>query len=214
MLSREFEICFLVDLCVSMEEWFQNFKKNTIPTLQKIKKNNMWMTIRAAFIGYRNTLNSNPYEIIDFTENLQMLQEKLLGMKTSGGKGCKNLNVVYHYAHTLNWTANNKLIIHIGDSPNHGLKYHEENYEDIYPLKKDYHSPLELHVKRIAQDAIDLTLIKLTDDTDITYDIIEQTYMKYSNSPYNFNFYNTIGRSHNFIYDIEYDIHKLFRRAS
>lgn len=213
MLSRSFEICFLVDLCVSMVSWLETFKKAAIPFIQKIKKQNMWMTIRVAFIGYRNTLHFSPYEIIEFTENLRMLQEKLLVIKASGAPGCKNLNDVYHYAEKLEWITENRLIIHIGDSPNHGLKYHEPDYPDIFPIKTDHHSPLELHVKRIAEDKIKLTVFRLNTNFDKTLYIIEEKYNRNCVLHDGFHIINMIGIEYRFNDDIECSIAKLFRSA-
>lgn len=214
MLSRTFEICFLVDLCVTMEKWIEKFKKITIPTIQNIKKRNMWMTIRVAFIGYRNVYHNWCYDIVDFTENLQMLQDKFLVLNASGGKGCKCLNTVYHHAYTLDWSCNNKLIIHIGDSPNHGVKYHEPGYPDIFPMKHDYHFPLEMHVRKMAEEGIYLCLFKLSNDTNNTFDIIESTYMKYCTYNDRFSVQDLLMYPDTFNDSIIYTITELFYRAS
>ena len=174
----------------------------------------MWINIRVAFIGYRNVYHSTPYEIVKFTEDLQTLQAKLLGIKASGGEGCKNLNDVYHHAYKLDWCSNNKLIIHVGDSPNHGIKYHEKNYPDIFPLKDDHHFPLELHVKRMARDGFYLYLFKLNNHTDKTFEIIQNTYMMNCIHDQRFAIRDLVINPGMFDELIKRSIHELFYRAS
>ncbi len=173
----------------------------------------MWMTIRVAFIGYRNEYHNWSYDVVDFTENLQMLQEKLLVLNASGGKGCKCLNTVYHHAYTLDWSSNNKLIIHIGDSPNHGLKYHELGYPDIFPSKHYSQFPLEMHIRKMAEEGMYLCIFKLTNDTDKTFDIIESSYMKHATHLDRFSINDLVMYPESFDNFIKHSITELFYRA-
>lgn len=197
MLNRDFDICFIVDLSKSMEKWFSSFENNFILPLEEFMKMNKYFKIRLGFVGYRKVINLQPYHLIDLTENLSDFKRQIRNITPSGGEGCKNLNDAYHYAHKMNWYLNNRIIIHLFDSPNHGLKYHDYEYPDMYPLL-NHHSPLELHIKRIASDGIVLVVYKLNASTEKTISIIEDVYLKNNSNRNKFHIIDMVSNPNQF----------------
>ena len=78
------------------------------------------------------------------------------------------------------WKSNARFITFIADAPCHGNKYH--NYPaDKYPNPLKNRRDIEELIKELAENNISLFCMKITQYTDIMFNIFSDIYKNYSN---------------------------------
>ena len=105
-------------------------------TLSKIIKNvineHPEMNVRVSFVGYRDISDAKRFEIIDFTNDIEKVQNFIGKLTaTGGGDACEDITGGFDKALKLNWKAESRYAIQICDYPCHGAKYHN-NCGDYY----------------------------------------------------------------------------------
>lgn len=172
------EICFIVDLGDNMAKWFKIFKKIAINEVQKIRDDlRGYVVIKAAFIGYRTNMEFQSIVNLELSSNLLLLQSKINSLKIYGPHQCKSMRDAYEFANELQWSNYaGGTIIHIGDSPPHGVKYHNQTIHDIYPSTNPPGIPIEWIIERMAFKGISLVIFQMHNCMDIVVDIIQKSF--------------------------------------
>lgn len=172
------EICFIVDLGDAMDKWLEIFKKVAIRQAQDFADNcRGYIKVKVAFIGYRTNIEQQPFVVFDFTSNLLQLGQKINMLRTHGAHQCKSMRDAYEYAINLDWqNYAGGTIIHIGDSPPHGIKYHDQAIYDIYPSAKPPGIPLEMLIERLAFRGVHIVVFQLHDSMDIVVKLMEKAF--------------------------------------
>jgi len=172
------EICFIVDLGENMDKWFKVFKKIAIRELEKIHDElRGYISVRAAFIGYRANIECQSMVDFEFSNNLMYLQSKINSLKTYGPHQCKSMRDAYEIANELEWSNYaGGTIIHIGTSPPHGVKYHDQTIHDMYPYKIPPKIPIECIIERMTFKGLNLVIFQMHPCMNIVVDIIEKSF--------------------------------------
>lgn len=175
-----FEVCFVVDLGDSMETWFKIFKKVAIREILKFQDScHGYIKVHAAFVGYRTNIEQQPFVVFEFTNNLLHLEQKINQIKCYGAHQCKSMRDAYEIANNLEWkNYAGGIMIHLGNSPPYGIKYHNQTIYDLYPSIKPPGIPLEYVVERLAFKGIDLVIFQFHECMNIVVNIIEKEYNK------------------------------------
>ena len=182
------DLLYLMDITGSMEAYVDNTKMELINIMNKIIDRFNGIDINLGFIGYKDLEehSNNDYINEDFTKNHAHIKTCIENV-TIGGGGDIAEDIAWAFEKSINknWTSNARFAILAGDAPCHGLKYHgHEDYDDFpdgIPNRKD----IEESIKEICVNNICLLCIKITERTDIMYDIFKDIY-KNNNKTSNF----------------------------
>uniref|UniRef100_A0AC34GJX0 VWFA domain-containing protein n=1 Tax=Panagrolaimus sp. ES5 TaxID=591445 RepID=A0AC34GJX0_9BILA len=134
-LSKNVEICFLVDATGSMQEHIDGVREsiNTIVDLLTLpmpaeKSRTVADEIRLSFVAYRDFGDRDQFKILNFTKSVNEFKEFCANLKaTGGGDACEDVFGGLDKALNLSWSddCGTKLIFHICDAPGHGKKYYD-----------------------------------------------------------------------------------------
>ena len=182
------DLLYLMDITGSMEAYVDNTKKELINIMNKIIERFNGIDINLGFIGYKDLQehSSNDFINEDFTKNHVHIKNSIENVTIGGGDDiAEDIAWAFEKAINKNWKSNARFAILAGDAPCHGLKYHgHEDYDDFpngIPNRKD----IEESIKEIADNNICLLCIKITERTDMMYDIFKDIY-KNKNKEANF----------------------------
>jgi len=132
------EICFVVDCTGSMSSWIREACNKVKDIMEAATKIDARAIPRVAFIGYRDYCgarrgNCSCYdcntrvEVFPFVEieAADKLKSHLSTVRAEGGgDGPESICDGLLAATRLEWMTSTRLIVHIGDAPCHGDKYH------------------------------------------------------------------------------------------
>lgn len=159
-----------------MQPWIDAAKDKIVDTLDSIRQPYPEHQISAAFIGYRDFHDEEQFIRINFTENLQQLQDSIMNVVAEGGDDiCEDVAGAYRFVNGLEWHADVRCVFHITDAPNHGLDYHEDHVDDDYPNGHPY-IDLKQEVRELAHKHIDLTVFSIKQTTELMYRIMRNIY--------------------------------------
>lgn len=176
MNSQSVQVCFVLDCTASMQPWIDAAKNKMVDTLERIREQYPDYSISAAFVGYRDFEDPEPFIRVQFTTNLQKVEDSIMDVMADGGDDiCEDVAGAYRFVNGLDWTANVRCMFHITDAPNHGLEYHDEYIEDEYPLGHPY-IDLKEETHDLAYKNIDLTVFSVNNTTDTMYKIMRNIY--------------------------------------
>ena len=80
-----------------------------------------------------------------------------------------------------NWKSNARFAILLADYPCHGNKYHSPDLEDVYPNGDPSRMDIEELIKNLAKKNISLFCMKITQHTDLLFQIFGNIYKGYPN---------------------------------
>jgi len=122
---KDVDVAFLLDCTGSMSSYIQE-AKNKITTLVDSITSKYENKVRLAFVGYRDHCDGmKRIETLQFTHSIAAFKNFVGGLVALGGGDAPEdvLGGLEAVAH-LGWLSSSKLIIHIGDSPPHGHRFH------------------------------------------------------------------------------------------
>jgi hypothetical protein len=169
MRTKTLQICFVLDCTESMVAWTDAAKDRLLDTIRMTRERYPEYVIQAAFIGYRDFHDEEQFIRIDFTSNLDHIQNVIMDVVADGGDDiCEDVAGAYRFVNGLSWDADVRCVFHITDAPNHGRRYHEPGVDDDYPGGHPYIS-LDDEVRELAHKGIELTVFSIKASTDIMY---------------------------------------------
>ena len=132
--------------------------------------------VRVAFVGFRDFGDGNSiFSVHDFTSDIKAIKDFISNQHASGGGDLpEDVVGAMHQVLQLSWYPDSfKLVTVIADAPTHGNRYHSESMSDDYPEGSPAGLVLEEIIKKYRTEKLDLTFYKLTDNTEVMYNVIE-----------------------------------------
>ena len=177
--NQELDIMFICDCTGSMDPWILAVKNEIKNIIAYIIENNPFVKIQMSFVGYRDIKDDKRFEIKDFTNNFEALEDFISQIKAEGGGDYpEDIAGALNQALKLSWRNNSaKYCLLIADAPCHGKKYREEDYEDDYPDGDPYGLTPEFLISDLAKKNINLYFIKINNDNDKMNEIFNNSYI-------------------------------------
>ena len=177
--NQELDMMFICDCTGSMDPWILAVKNEIKNIIAYIIENNPFVKIQMSFVGYRDIKDDKRFEIKDFTNNFEALEDFISQIKAEGGGDYpEDIAGALNQALKLSWRNNSaKYCLLIADAPCHGKKYREEDYEDDYPDGDPYGLTPEFLISDLAKKNINLYFIKINNDNDKMNEIFNNSYI-------------------------------------
>ena len=135
--SKNFDVLYLIDATGSMSSYITAAKEETKNIASQLKNIYPDMKFKYGYIFYRDPIDSKSdiHEIIDLTDDINSLSEKIGKIEAMGGGDLPEDWVgAYKLANEkINWRNGNKVIIHLTDAGAHGKLF---TPNDNYPEEK------------------------------------------------------------------------------
>ena len=124
--NKNVDVVFLLDCTGSMAGYINEVKnqiKQIVKQISEMYENN----VRVAFVGYRDHCDGPMrIETFHFTEDTDMFLAFLSGVSAvGGGDAPEDVLGGLEAAVNLAWSSASKVIFHVGDSPQHGPRFHD-----------------------------------------------------------------------------------------
>ena len=132
--SKNFDVLYLIDATGSMASYITAAKEETKNIANQLKNIYPDMKFKYGYVFYRDPIDSlgDIHEIIDLTDDINSLSEKIGKIEAKGG-GDEPEDWVGAYKlanEKINWRNGNKVIIHLTDAGAHGKLF---TLGDNYP---------------------------------------------------------------------------------
>ena len=176
------DLLFIIDSTNSTNPYLENIKKNFNKMIKDIYNNCPTATIYIGFIGYTdfNELDlGEQYIDIELTKEKEEINQKIKDLEPhGGGDEAEDLAGALELALNKKWKGFSRFAILATDAPCHGIEFHspelEDNYQDGDPNGRD----IKLFVKNFAENNISLFCVRLTDTTEMMFNIFEKKYQE------------------------------------
>ena len=124
--NKNVDVAFLLDCTGSMAGYIieaKNQIKKIVEQILEVYENN----VRVAFVGYRDHCDGpKRIETFQFSEDTDMFVSFLGNIRaTGGGDAPEDVLGGLEAAVNLAWSSASKVIFHVGDSPQHGPRFHD-----------------------------------------------------------------------------------------
>lgn len=133
--AESVDVCFLMDCTNSMRKYIDDVKNYIFETIEVLKSRFPHLNLRLAFVGYRdlNLPIGEQFSILDFTDEQQFHAFVSMVQCAYGGDFCEDVLGGLQKTIDLNWKQPVRILIHTGDAPSHGNRYH------AFTEKADYY---------------------------------------------------------------------------
>ena len=125
--AQSVDACFLMDCTNSMRKFVDEVKERIFETVRLLKVRFPNLKIRLAFVGYRdlNLPKDRQYSVLDFTDEEEFHEFVSLVQCEYGGDYCEDVLGGLQQITKLKWKQPVRIMIHVGDAPSHGQRYHD-----------------------------------------------------------------------------------------
>jgi hypothetical protein len=163
------KVCFLMDCTASMQPWIKSAALHIRTILHEMEVKYENTEFRAAFIGYRDYGDEEQFMIHNFAKAGKI--ERYLDQVVAKGGLDEAEDVAWALDKVqigIDWQPSDiRLVYHISDAPAHGIKYHDEDFDDRFPNgDPDGLDPLE-PLSWMSMSGIHYTFVRITRKTDI-----------------------------------------------
>jgi hypothetical protein len=165
-LGSNLDICFCMDATGSMSGLINGVKNCIISVSQRISSST-GMNSRFGLVVYRDYCDGAlRHQIWDFTNSTNLSGYLGSVTATGGGDGPEDcFGGLYAACTKINWKAPARVIIWMGDAPQHGLKY--SGGGDTYPSGDPDGITSQKIFEQLRENKIILVFCKLTSYTDL-----------------------------------------------
>ena len=164
--------------------------KQDIDSIVDFIKEEFENKVKLAFVGYRDHQDGS-YRIqnLDFSEDIDKFEEFVGSIEATGGDdGPEDVLGGLEAAINLKWSSKNKVLIHVGDAPQHGPRFHDfgATEDDFF-----HEEPRGLNVEKIFDEIKSLNIkyffTKINSSTDkmvkefnnvAGYDLVREIHLK------------------------------------
>ncbi|CAF0919329.1 unnamed protein product [Adineta steineri] len=110
-----------------MKKYIEEVTNRIFETVQSLKSRFSHLKIRLAFVGYRdlNLPADEQFSILDFTNEKEFHSFVSMVKCANGGDRCEDVLGGLQKIKDLTWDKPVRILIHIGDAPSHGERYHD-----------------------------------------------------------------------------------------
>ena len=180
--KSRFDLLFILDSTISTNPYLEDIKKNLNQMIEDIYNNCPTATIYIGFIGYKDFDDldlGEQYIDIELTKEKEEINQKIKDLEPhGGGDEAEDLAGAFELALNKKWKGFSRFAILATDAPCHGIEFHspelEDNYQDGDPNGRD----IKLFVKNFAENNISLFCVRLTDTTEMMFNIFEKKYQE------------------------------------
>ncbi|KAF0340284.1 kinase-like protein [Gigaspora margarita] len=136
--SMNVDLCFVLDCTSSMDAHIEAAKEHILKVANYVSNYNSNIKFWVGFCGYRDHCDRERLQIFDFNNSLEKFKIYITTKVVADGGDDPAEDVLggLNAAITrMTWSNSTRVIIHIGDAPPHGRRYHTDNnfeYDD-YP---------------------------------------------------------------------------------
>jgi len=144
--NKDFDLLFLVDATGSMGSYIISAKEETKNISKELRRLYPERNFKYGYIFYRDPIDeySDTHEIIDLTDNVNSIPEKIANIRATGGGDLpEDWAGAYKLVNEkISWRDGEKVIIHLADAGAHGKlftlsdKYPDEEEKLILELEK------------------------------------------------------------------------------
>jgi hypothetical protein len=175
--QRNIQVCLMMDCTASMQPWITSATKTLTKSITNVKTMYPNDSIEVAFVGYRDVKDNEPFIVVPFTTAINLVVSTIKNIHAWGGHDlAEDVSGAYSIVNNLIWNGDVKVVFHVCDAPNHGLKYHQTWYDDSYPYGIEGIPLLEDTIVNMATQHIDINFLRLDYTTDIMVDVMEEAY--------------------------------------
>ena len=75
--SKILDLCLILDCTASMGSWIERSKDTLKQIIDSVKSENKGLTVKVAFVAYRDIGEHNRFDIIDFTDDIDAVKNKI-----------------------------------------------------------------------------------------------------------------------------------------
>ena len=176
------DLLYIMDITGSMDSYVENTKKELINVMDAIIKTFNGIDINLGYIGYKDfEEHSNNMNIINekFEKDILKIKNKIEEVEVGGGDDiAEDIQWAFENALKNEWTSYARIAILACDAPCHGKKYHTEEVSDNYPDGIEGRRDIEDLITELCDKNIWLFCVKITDDTEIMYNMFKAIYNK------------------------------------
>ncbi|KAK9836571.1 hypothetical protein WJX74_003293 [Apatococcus lobatus] len=188
-ILKGLDLAFLFDVTGSMEPWIRQAATKAKQIMDVANQIHPQAVMRMAFVGYRDYGDVQRYEIMDFVEKegFPALQRFLDGIVAKGGDdSTEDIAGGLKAVTELSWRSSTRLVIHFGDYPCHGKKYHGEEWEqyDRYPVGDPEGLIPEDYLEWLASKRTDYYFAELTPHTAKMANIFQGSFANAANATF------------------------------
>ena len=125
--AESVDLCFLMDCTNSMQRYIEDVKNHIFETVELLKTRFPHLRLRLAFVGYRdlNLPKEKQFSILDFTDKNEFHLFVTMVKCEYGADKCEDVLGGLAKVINLSWKQPVRILIHIGDAPSHGQRYHD-----------------------------------------------------------------------------------------
>jgi hypothetical protein len=133
--AASLDVVFVMDCSGSMKDYMENTKNNIIEFVTNITSLHPNVSLRLAFIGYRDHYNKEErLAVLRFTTSVTEFKSFVTNQKAIGNyDDAEDVLGGLHVARGLDWESETKILYHIADAPCHGREFHDSRLTDDYP---------------------------------------------------------------------------------
>ena len=198
----EVDIAFLFDCTGNMSKYLRALRENLPNMASQLEVHIPDVSLRFAFVGYRDVGDTIPLICFDFSDNVAALAEFIEMQAVSqggGGDAAEDAFSGLKNVLQLDWSKNGsaiKQVIHVADAPGHGCRYHDfsDRTKEPHPWKTsqakwdrfpDFDSNGEIGsalMQEMANKQIDFAFIHLSRYTEKMVRQLKHWYDSYSHT--------------------------------
>lgn len=172
--NNDFDILFLVDATGSMSQYIIAAKEETKNISAQLRKLYPEKMFKYGYIFYRDPIDSksDKHEVIDLTDDVNSLPEKIGKISaTGGGDAPEDWVGAYKLANEkISWRNGTKVIMHLTDAGAHGKLF---TTNDKYPEEE---SKLIVELEKCAQKGIKIFGYTITDECQQSFNECSRIY--------------------------------------
>ncbi len=174
---KEFDLLFLIDATGSMGDYIRAAKEESENISSQLRTLYPEYNFQYGYIFYRDPIDSKSdiHEIINLTDNVNSLPEKISKIKAEGGGDLPEDWVgAFKLANeSINWRKGIKTIMHLADAGAHGKEF---TLSDKYPEES---SKLKNELMKCAKSNIKIFGYIITEDARSSFNKCQELYKSY-----------------------------------
>lgn len=167
--AESVDACFLMDCTNSMKEYIEEVKERIFETVALLKSRFPQITMHLAFVGYRdlNLPVEKQFSILDFTNEQEFHSYVSLIQCEWGDDYCEDVLGGLQKTTQLSWKRPVRILMHVGDAPSHGKRYHDLSERKDHYLQHDTDGSIGCsHILELIELKVNYFFGRLTPYTD------------------------------------------------
>jgi hypothetical protein len=166
-----------MDCTSSMGPYIEAAKREIAATIEELERDYPTSRFEVAFIGYRDYGDEEQSIQIGWG-TVESLLDRLQGIEAKGGFDAAE-DVAHGLLHVaeLAWTADVRILVHIGDAPPHGIRYHRPSVSDRFPDGDPDGVDCLTIVSSLSTRNINYTFMRINHSTDTMVELFHNSYI-------------------------------------